>query len=157
MKKINYLLIILSIAFGSLNAQQNIADFENLTLSSETYWDGSDLSGLSLASEYTSSFNVGDVTLNNTWNSKWSYWSDGWIYSNNTDSITSGFSNLSSSIAGNVVNNSSNYVIGMSYAYLHLDTSNTNDQISGIYVTNTTYAHNSMRDGDQFAKKFKKK
>ena len=45
MKKINYLLIILSIAFGSLNAQMNVADFENLTLSSESYWDGSDLSG----------------------------------------------------------------------------------------------------------------
>ena len=30
MKKINYLLIILSIAFGDLNAQQNVADFENL-------------------------------------------------------------------------------------------------------------------------------
>jgi hypothetical protein len=154
MKKINYLLIILSIAFGSLNAQQNVADFENLILGPESYWDGSDLSGLSLASEYTSSFTVGDVTLNNTWNSKWNYWSDGWIYSNNTDSITSGSSNLSSSIAGHGANNSSNYSIGMSNIYLHLDTSNTNDQISGIYATNTTYSHNSMRDGDQFAKKF---
>ena len=43
-----------------------------------------------MASEYTSSFNVGDVIFNNTWNSKWSYWSNGWIYSNKTDSITSG-------------------------------------------------------------------
>jgi hypothetical protein len=24
----------------------------------------------------------------------------------------------------------------------------------GVYVTNTTYAYNSMRDGDMFAKKF---
>lgn len=153
MNKINYLIPALLIVSNSLKAQ-NVADFENLSLSPESYWDGSDLSGLSLASEYNSSFNVGDVTLNNTWNSKWSYWSDGWIYSNNTDSITSGYSNLSSSIVGHGVNNSSNYAIGMNNVYLHLDTSNTNDLISGIYVTNTTYAHNSMRDGDQFAKKF---
>ena len=154
MKKINYLIMILSISIGSLNAQQNIADFENLILSPESYWDGSDLSGLSLASEYTSSFNVGDVIFNNTWNSKWSYWSNGWIYSNKTDSITSGSANLSSAIAGHGVNNSSNYAIGMNNVYLHLDTSNTTDPITGLYITNTTYAHNSMRNGDQFAKKF---
>ena len=154
MKKINYLIMILSISIGSLNAQQNVADFENLTLSPESYWDGSDLSGLSLASEYTSSFNVGDVIFNNTWNSKWSYWSNGWIYSNKTDSITSGSANLSSAIAGHGVNNSSNYAIGMNNVYLHLDTSNTTDPVTGLYITNTTYAHNSMRDGDQFAKKF---
>ena len=154
MKKINYLLIILSIAIGSFNAQQNVADFENLTLSPESYWDGSDLSGLSLASEYTSSFNVGDVTFNNTWNSKWSYWSDGWIYSNRTDSVTSGAANLSSAISGHGFNNSSNYVIGLNNVYLHLDTLNTTDPINGLYVSNTTYAHNSMRDGDAFAKKF---
>ncbi len=56
MKKINYLLIILSIAFGSLNAQQNVADFENLTLSSESYWDGSDLSGTNISILYLAVF-----------------------------------------------------------------------------------------------------
>ena len=86
-------MLIMMLAINSLKAQ-NVADFENLTLSSESYWNGSDLSGLSLASQYNSSFNVGDVTLNNTWNSKWSYWSDGWIYSNTTDSVTSGSLNI---------------------------------------------------------------
>ena len=45
MKKINYLIIILSISIGSIFAQQNVGDFENLTLASESYWDGSDMSG----------------------------------------------------------------------------------------------------------------
>ena len=146
-------MLIILLAINSLKAQ-NVADFENLTLSPESYWNGSDLTGLSLATQYSSSFNVGDVTLNNTWNSKWSYWSDGWIYSNTTDSITSGSSNISSSIVGEGANNSSNYAIGMNNVYLHLDTSNTTNPISGIYVTNTTYAHNSMRDGDAFSKMF---
>ena len=154
MKKINYLLTILIISCANISAQQNIADFENLILSPESYWDGSDSSGISLASQYTSSFNVGDITLNNTWNSKWGYWQDGWIYSNNTDSLTSGSLNLSSSIVGHGINNSSNYAIGQNNVYLHLDTSNTTFPINGIYVTNTTYAHNSMRDGDAFSKMF---
>jgi hypothetical protein len=154
MKKINYItMLIMILAINSLKAQ-NVADFEDLNLAPESYWDGSDLSGISLATQYNSSFNVGDVTLNNTWNSKWSYWSDGWIYSNTTDSITSGSSNISSSIVGEGANNSSNYAIGMNNVYLHLDTSNTTNPISGIYVTNTTYAHNSMRDGDAFSKMF---
>ena len=46
MKKINYLLTILSISVGSLLAQHNVGDFENLNLSVESYWDGSDMSGL---------------------------------------------------------------------------------------------------------------
>lgn len=146
-------MLIMILAINSLKAQ-NVADFEDLNLAPESYWDGSDLSGISLATQYNSSFNVGDVTLNNTWNSKWSYWSDGWIYSNTTDSITSGSSNISSSIVGEGANNSSNYAIGMNNVYLHLDTSNTTNPISGIYVTNTTYAHNSMRDGDAFSKMF---
>ena len=65
MKKINYLLTILSISFGSLNAQQNVGDFENLTLSSESYWDGSDLSGQHSSSIFSSTFNSGDYEFSN--------------------------------------------------------------------------------------------
>ena len=154
MKKISYLVTILSISFGSLNAQQNVADFENLTLSSESYWNGSDSSGNSLASKYTSKFLVGNITLSNIWNSNWSYWSDGWIYSNTSDSVTSGFTNQYSCIVGKGANNSSNYSIGTNKSFFNIDTSGNSLPIDGIYVTNTTYAHNSMRDGDQFAKKF---
>ena len=67
MKKINYLLIILSIAFESFNAQINVADFENLTLSSESYWDGSDLSGIHNNSMFTTIFSSGDYNFSNTY------------------------------------------------------------------------------------------
>ena len=155
MKKINYLItIIISVCFLNIKGQNNIADFENLTLSPESYWDGSDSSGISLATKYTSKFVSGNITFSNTWNSNWNYWSDGWIYSNTSDSVTSGLSNISSCVAGKGANNSSNYSIGKNKVYFNVDTSGNSLPIDGIYVTNTTYAHNSMRDGDVFAKKF---
>ena len=155
MKKINYLMtIIIFVTNYNINGQNNVADFENLTLSPESYWDGSDSSGNSLASKYTSKFLVGNITLSNIWNSNYSYWSDGWIYSNTSDDTTSGSSNISSCIAGKGANNSSNYSIGKNKSFFNIDTSGNSLPIDGIYVTNTTYAHNSMRDGDVFAKKF---
>ena len=57
MKKINYLItIIISVCFFNIKGQNNVADFENLTLSPESYWNGSDSSGISLATKYTSKF-----------------------------------------------------------------------------------------------------
>jgi hypothetical protein len=155
MKKINYLMtIIIFVTNYNINGQNNVAGFENLTLSPESYWDGSDSSGNSLASKYTSKFLIGNITLSNIWNSNYSYWSDGWIYSNTSDDTTSGSSNISSCIAGKGANNSSNYSIGKNKSFFNIDTSGNSLPIDGIYVTNTTYAHNSMRDGDVFAKKF---
>jgi len=155
MKKINYLItIIISVCFFNIKGQNNVADFENLTLTPESYWNGSDSSGISLANKYISKFVAGNISFSNTWNSNYSYWSDGWIYSNTSDSVTSGSTNISSCIVGNGANNSSNYSIGKNKVYFNIDTSGNSLPIDGIYVTNTTYAHNSMRDGDAFAKKF---
>ena len=126
MKKINYLItIIISVCFFNIKGQINVADFENLTLSPESYWNGSDSSGISLATKYTSKFMAGNITFSNTWNSNWNYWSDGWIYSNNSDNVTSGLSNISSCVAGKGANNSSNYSIGKNKVYFNVDTSST--------------------------------
>jgi hypothetical protein len=154
MKKINYLLIILSISLGSLNAQQNVADFENLTLSSESYWDGSDLSGQHNNSIFSSSFSSGDYQFHNaydtTYGAVYGYWSSGWSYSNITDSTTSGSTNQYSAKAGSGWGLSANYAIGKPNSTIVF---NNPDGLS-INITNSTYAANSMRDGDAFAKKF---
>jgi hypothetical protein len=154
MKKINTLLLIFSIFIGNMKAQQNVADFENLSLENESYWNGSDLTGTSLASKYSTGFSSGDVTLNNTWISDWGgYWAGDWLYSNTEDDTTSGYTNLHSCIDGMGANNSDNYVIGGNKSFMKIDTSS-NDSIMGFYITNTTYAHNSMKDGDFSGKIF---
>jgi hypothetical protein len=155
MKKINYLLTILSISIGSLYSQQNVGDFENLTLSSESYWDGSDMSGLHNNSVFSTIFSSGDYNFNNaydtTWGSASGYWSSGWVYSNMTDSTTSGFTNqYSAKSAGGHPIGGANYAIGKPNSTIVF---NNPDGLS-INITNSTYAANSMRDGDAFAKKF---
>ncbi len=155
MKKINYLLTILSISVGSLFAQQNVGDFENLTLSSESYWDGSDMSGLHNNSVFTTNFSSGDYNFSNSYDTTWGaasgYWSSGWAYSNMTDSTTSGFTNqYSAKPGGGHPIGGANYAIGKPNSTIVF---NNPDELS-INITNSTYAANSMRDGDAFAKKF---
>ena len=153
MKKINYLLTILSISVGSLFAQQNVGDFENLTLSSESYWDGSDMSGLHNNSVFTTNFSSGDYSnsYDTTWGAASGYWSSGWAYSNMTDSTTSGFTNqYSAKPGGGHPIGGANYAIGKPNSTIVF-----NNPIGlSINITNSTYAANSMRDGDAFAKKF---
>ena len=155
MKKINYLLTILSISVGSLFAQQNVGDFENLTLASESYWDGSDMSGLHNNSVFTTTFSSGDYSFSNSYDTTWGassgYWSSGWVYSNMTDSTTSGFTNqYSAKPGGGHPIGGANYAIGKPNSTIVF-----NNPIGlSINITNSTYAANSMRDGDAFAKKF---
>ncbi len=155
MKKINYLVTILSISVGSLFAQQNVGDFENLNLSTESYFDGSDMSGIHNNSVFTTTFSSGDYNFSNaydtTWGSASGYWSSGWVYSNMTDSTTSGFTNqYSAKPGGGHPIGGANYAIGKPNSTIVFN----NPNGLSINITNSTYAANSMRDGDAFAKKF---
>ena len=84
-----------------------------------------------------------------------SYWSYGFVYSSKTDTTTSGYVNQYSAKAGSGYGGSSKYAlcygIGM---MVNLTGAAAGEPVEGFYVTNTTYAYNSMRDGDAFAKKF---
>ena len=137
-------------ALDNITHGATIYDFENLILSPNSFFDGSDLSGTPDNPDYYSVFTSGDVNFENIWNSKWNYWKSGWIYSNTTDSVTSGSSNLSSSKAGIGHMGSENYVIGKSKSYITYDS----PQEFTAFISNNTYTANSMRDGDAFAKKF---
>ncbi len=90
------------------------------------------------------------------------FWSYGFAYSNMTDSVTSGITNQYSARPGIGYGGSANYVVA--YCYNPVTFANTvtvrlngaaiGHPVSGFYVTNNTYAANSMRDGDAFARKF---
>jgi hypothetical protein len=89
-------------------------------------------------------------------------WSTGFAYSNMTDSVTSGFGNEYSAKAGIGYGGSANYAVAfvsnpLTFAntiVVNLHGSAIGHPVYGFYVTNNTYAYNSMRDGDFFAKKF---
>jgi hypothetical protein len=154
MKKTNYLVTVL-LAFSSFTLiAQNIADFENLTLSSESYWDGSDQSGQHNNSLFNSTFSSGDYTFSNTYDTTYGaiygYWSKGWAYSNITDTVTSGSVNLFSAKASGGAFNTPNYAVGKNNSTVVFN----QPQGFTAMITNSTYAANSMRDGDSFAKQF---
>ena len=107
------------------------------------YWNGEDLTG---------NFMNGDGEFGNTFTPSvyGGYWT-GFSYSRKTDNVTSGYTNQYSAITGAGYNGSENYAVGNGRPWLRLDYP---AYVTSIMITNSTYAHNSMRDGDMFAKKF---
>ena len=159
MKKILILLISgIFLTFTSI-AGAAISTFEDLTPTTPytgpgdgAYWNGSDGSG---------GFISNDAWFTNQYDSTWGSWS-GWAYSNTKDTTTAGPTNQYSAITGKGVNGSNNY--GVAYIsswnndhaqlYFGYSSGDYAQQVAGTYITNTTYAYLSMKDGDDFAKKF---
>lgn len=146
MKKINLLFAAMCFAF-SLFAQ-TIADFEGLSLSTDSFWNGADLSG---------GFSNGNAYFVNDYNTTYDSWS-GFAYSNKTDVTTPGYTNQYSAITGQGFYGSANYAVGDDYgnAKVRLTGNASGKLVEGVYVTNATYAYLVMRDGDAIvgAKKF---
>jgi hypothetical protein len=83
------------------------------------------------------------------------FWSSGFAYSNMTDSVTSGYTNQYSAKAGIGFDSSAEYVVAYgTQNMVKLRGAAIGHPVRGFYVTNNTYAYNSMRDGDAFARKF---
>jgi uncharacterized protein DUF4465/type IX secretion system substrate protein len=139
-----------------INAQ-TVSDFENLNLPINSYWNGSDYSGTHINGTFYSTFTSGTAVFPNVYDTAWGapgYWTQGFAYSNVTDSVTSGFGNLYASKAASGYNNSDNYIVAQNNAVIQLSGLAQNNTVTGMFVTNNTYAANSMRDGDAFAKQF---
>ncbi len=129
---------------GLVNAQQ-IADFDDLALEAQTYWNGSDGSG---------GFVSQSARFNNGYDTTYQSW-DGFAYSNIKNTAAQGWSSQYNAITGNGQSGSANYAIGYSGwitpPTMVLDEPMT---VGGLFVTNNNYAYYSMLYGDAFAKKF---
>lgn len=142
---------------GVLHAQatsEAVIDFETLgaALGGSLFDNGSDGSG---------GFTEQELSLNNNYNSTFQSWS-GWSVSQSTDTTTAGFANQYSAFTGIGNQGSSTYAVGffdssptgaLPPPTLTLDPASSS-QFDSFYVTNTTYAALSMRDGDRFAGPF---
>ncbi|MBI4648026.1 MAG: DUF4465 domain-containing protein [Bacteroidia bacterium] len=144
MKKVTFLMTALLLsAFAQLMAQT--ATFDDLTLQPDSFWNGSDLSG-GFYNANCYFVNYYDTSFGGSWS--------GFAYSNKTDSITAGYTNMYSVMAGHAYSGNNftvAYVNSFTTTYVRLP-----DSVYNVvfYVTNSTYAYISMRDGDAFAKKF---
>ena len=140
-----YLLAILAILFVFKAKAQSVAGFDDLSLAPEKFWNGSDLSG---------SFKSGNTTFYNSYTKSayGDYW-NGFVYSNSTDVTTAGYTNQYSAITGMGYNGSANYAVCYPSPSAELELS-AKTKTTGLYITNSTYAYLSMKNGDDFAKKF---
>lgn len=122
-----------------------VSDMDELILDPESNWNGSDKSG---------AFSSEAVRFHNSYDSIWRSWS-AWAYSNVTDNTSPGWMNQYSAYTGKGFDGSSNYAVGYATSPAVLDfTEDKAHAVEGFFVTNSTFAGLSMRDGDDFAKKF---
>jgi hypothetical protein len=136
--------LILTFAFAGV-AVAEIANFDDLSLAPESYWNGSDQSG---------GFVSGSAWFNNNYDVDYGSW-DGFSYSNITDTTTAGIDGQYNAITGGGQDGSANYGIGyVGWAELPVITLDIAGVVNGLYVTNNNYAYYSMLNGDAFAKKF---
>lgn len=127
---------------------QTTVTFEELPLGSSGYYNGSDGAG---------GWSSQGVSFRNSYNATWQSWG-GWSYSNVSDAVTPGFTNQYAAFTGGGANGSGGVNIGETYAIATGSNAWFNlpsvSLLQSVEITNTTYTALSMRDGDQFAKKF---
>jgi hypothetical protein len=126
------------------DVQTTVVDFENVTLNSDNIWNGSDLSG---------KFISGISTFNNSYNASWESWS-GFACSAKIDSVTTGYSNQYSVIAGSGALNSKKFALVYDSAAVSIPKTTDYYAIKSLYITNSTWAYRDIRNGSAFSKKF---
>jgi len=143
--KLGWLVSFIGILAMGGAALASIADFDDLSLPGESYWNGSDGSG---------GFVSGTAYFSNNYDATWGSW-DGFSYSNITDTATEGWAGQFNAITGGGQNGSANYAVGyVGWSGPPTITLNNVGIVDGLYVTNGNYAYYSMLNGDAFAKKF---
>jgi hypothetical protein len=147
MKKSTFLgFVIVVLSYN--NYAQTTADFENFSLSTGSYLDGSQ-------QPLGTTFNSGNAIFTNFFDTSFGgFWSGGFAISAVEDSTTSGFMNLFGSKALKGNNGSNTYAVGQNGAIVKFNAQASGKLLNQISVCNTTYAYNSMKNGDAFAKKF---
>ena len=129
---------------------QTTADLQNLTLTPNSYWDGSN--GTPTVTS-VNTFTSGNCIFPNKWNGSFGgYWESGWAYSNMKDSTTSGPTNQYSARTAVGYTNSTIYAVAQGGAKMKFNLTAQGKQMAGFYITNSTYAAISMKNGDMFAK-----
>lgn len=141
------LLALVVIGFASCESEESVEvkiDFQSLNLQPNSFWNGSDGSG---------GLKFANVTFNNTftdWGGGYTSWS-GFAFSNVIDTATAGYGNQYSAMVTSFPEPLNIYAVAYFDCKILFDRKVTPISLN---VTNTTFAHHSMRDGDGYCKKF---
>ncbi len=139
------------LAAASSATAQTVADFENLTL------PGNDTAYINYTAPGTDvGFNSGLAHFPTVYDTSfgYSYWSDGFAYSNRKDSVKAGLAGEYNARPGKAAFGDKYAVAYGSTNIIHLTGAARGNSLSGVYVTNNNYAYYSMLNGDAYARKF---
>ena len=138
--------LTLVLPLGATPYAQQLVDFEGFALEPDTFRNGASLAG--------DAFDAGAILLPNTYTStpEFESWS-GWSISSKTDSATAGFMNQYSARPGAGAQGTDTYAVGFGTGTV-VRVAEPGSTIEELYLTNSTYAALSMREGDSFAKRF---
>jgi hypothetical protein len=129
------------------SAQALVATYDDLTLASDSYWNGSDLSG---------GFSSGSIYHPNYYDYSYGPYWEKFAYSNQTDTSRIGtdgqFVAYSNAGNGGGYNGSSYFAIG--YNGFYGETYINVTDVTGVYITNNAYAYHAMKDGYGVASEF---
>ena len=132
------------------------ADFENLEIGAEGH-----MSVSTEEDDERTEFTSGDFKFaTGCMSDYYTWWNFG--YANRTESMYESLDDQWNNVVGGGYNNSANY--GVAYVntgyfgpcYITVQNHDGGVVVPGFYVTNSSYAYNSMNGGDSFAKKFGK-
>lgn len=124
--------------------ETKVVTFEDFGLGTDKYYNGADDWG---------GFVANGAFFNNKFNPKWKSWS-GFSYSTKNDATTAGFTNQYSTVAGGGAKGSSTFGLANGGKGKIIVNSTKDQLINGVFLTNSTYAALSMKNGDSIAKKF---
>ena len=159
------LIVVLAVGTAFLPAVGRAAavHFEELTLASESQWDGVDAT-YDNGSGDLNPFTSHSATFSNfhEWSDPWGlgpthYW-DGWAYSNRTDTGTTGIGGQYTAAADPAGGQSGSFNYGVAFfgwaGRVPTVSFAGPRAVNSAYFTNNAYAHDSMLNGDSFTKKF---
>lgn len=161
MKNINIIKIMCVTLLGSVNVSM-AQPLTKLNMGFEELHDSLGTTGVRNGSQgnksYMFSHDGFNLTLNINWDTSFGgYWAGGWAFSNlnYTTEETSDFSkHLYASKPGKGSEANGNvYAVGTDGSFIQ-NNDPLNQSVAGCYISNSTYAYNSMKLGDNFAKKF---
>ena len=136
-----------ALAYFGTKAQTTVADFENLTLAADTFYEN----------HSSASWQTSNGTFRYGWDTTYDIWDAGFAYTNKNNIITGTYHNEYAAITGKGFNNSNNYVAawqGYGVEKMRIKLASTEKSVLGFYATNSTYGYKIMQNGDGFARKF---
>ncbi|WP_317898268.1 T9SS type A sorting domain-containing protein [Aurantibacillus circumpalustris] len=139
-------IISLALTGVGFNAQ-TVADFENLTLGTDTFYENHN----------GDSWVVTNATFRYAWDTTYNLWDAGFAYTNKNNITDGTYNNLYGAITGKGYNNSNKYVTasqGYFGGQMRVKLSASEKSVLGFFVTNSTYGYKTMLNGGGPARAF---